>query len=154
MKTVITTTNYSADSSKWLASKVGRDCMQTITLDRSAFTEADHYPDGFFKSGILLGKITATGLYGPLDTSLSNGQEVFQGVLGDPQEDTGTDTKEIVANLQWLGLINTAKLPVAAEDAAGGGVPAAIAYDAGPPVVLAQTGIEQLQAQVPTIRFR
>lgn len=153
MKTVITTTNYSADSSKWLASKVGRDCMQTITLDRSAFTEATHYPDGFFKSGILLGKITATGLYGPLDTDLSNGQEVFAGILGDPQEDPGVN-KEIIANLQWLGLVNAAKLPVAAEAANGGGIPAAIAYAEGPPQINAATGIEQLQAQVPTIRFR
>jgi len=154
MKTLTTTTSYQADNPKWIGSKTGRDAMITGTLDRSAFFAATHYPNGFFLSGILLGKITATGLYGPLDTDLSNGQEVFAGILGEPVEDSGTDDGDLIVPIQWLGLVIAAQLPVAAEAANGGGIPAAVAYAGGPPVVLAKTGIELLVSQVPTIRFR
>ncbi len=154
MKTMTTTTSYEADNPKWIGSTLGRDSMFTGTLDRSAFVEATHYPDGFFMSGILLGQITSTGLYAPWDTGASDGSEVFAGILGEPQEDTGTNDSEIIAPIQWIGLVNTAQLPVAAEDSDGGGIPAAIDYAEGPPQVNAQTGIEQAHAQISTIRFR
>lgn len=51
------------------------------TLDISAFTAATHYPNGYLLAGIVLGKITATGLYGPYNDSLATGQEAAAGIL-------------------------------------------------------------------------
>jgi len=63
----VATVNYQVDKRAWLLSPHGTDPGTTpsITLDVSAFTAATHYPNGYFLSGMPLGKITATGLYGP-----------------------------------------------------------------------------------------
>ena len=52
----------------------------SIALDVSAFT-ADHYPNGFIPSGIVLGKITASGQYGPYDPAASDGTETAAELL-------------------------------------------------------------------------
>jgi hypothetical protein len=65
MNLSLTTESFLADDQSWLGSAHGTEACRSITLDTSAFTEAIHYPDGFFKSGIPLGLITASGLYGP-----------------------------------------------------------------------------------------
>lgn len=56
---------FGADDQTWLGSAHGTSSARSITLDTSAFTAGTHYPDGYFKSGLPLGKITASGLYGP-----------------------------------------------------------------------------------------
>lgn len=63
----VETTKYQVEDRSWDLSPHGSEPGTTpsITLDVSAFTEATHYPNGFFPSGLALGKITATGLYGP-----------------------------------------------------------------------------------------
>jgi hypothetical protein len=59
-----------ADQS-WLASAHGTDACDPVTLDVSTFTSGTHYPDGFFKSGIPLAKISSSGLYAPYAASPS-----------------------------------------------------------------------------------
>jgi hypothetical protein len=59
------TETFGVDDQSWLASRHGLGEAVSVTLDTSAFTPSIHYPDGFFKSGTALAKITATGLYGP-----------------------------------------------------------------------------------------
>lgn len=61
----VTTDNLVTADQSWLGSAHGTENCRPITLDVSAFTSGTHYPDGFFKSGIPLGKITSSGLYGP-----------------------------------------------------------------------------------------
>jgi hypothetical protein len=61
----IRTETFGQDDQSWLGSAHGTNSARTITLDTSTFTEGTHYPDGYFKSGIPLGKITASGKYGP-----------------------------------------------------------------------------------------
>lgn len=56
---------FQQDDQKWLGSAHGTDMARPVTLDISAFTEGTHFPDGYLPSGLPLGKITATGLYGP-----------------------------------------------------------------------------------------
>ncbi len=75
------TETFSQDAQDWLGSSHGTETAKSITLDKSTFTLATHFPDGFLKSGIALGKITATGKYGPYDDALSNGQNVLAGFL-------------------------------------------------------------------------
>lgn len=63
----VATVNYQVEKRAWLLSPHGTDPGTTpsITLDVSAFTAGVHYPNGYIPSGTPLGKITATGLYGP-----------------------------------------------------------------------------------------
>lgn len=72
---------FTQDAQDWLGSSHGTDTAKSVTLDKSTFTLATHFPDGYLMSGIALGKITATGKYGPYDDALSNGQNVFAGYL-------------------------------------------------------------------------
>lgn len=65
MDLTLRTESFNVDDPSWLGSRHGLGEAVSVTLDTSAFTAAVHYPDGFFKSGIALGRITATGKYGP-----------------------------------------------------------------------------------------
>lgn len=88
--TVRSETLSSGDQS-WLASAHGTSNGRTITLDKSTFTAGTHYPDGYFKSGLAISRITATGKYGPYDNATAGGQDVLSGFLLDsptvPAED-------------------------------------------------------------------
>jgi hypothetical protein len=60
-----TTETFGVEDQSWLGSAHGTTSCQSVTLDTSAFTPSVHYPDGYFRSGTPLAKITASGLYGP-----------------------------------------------------------------------------------------
>ncbi len=104
------TETYTAEDRSWLGSRDGTDVTQTITLDVSTFTAATHYPDGYIKSGTVLGRITATGLYGPYDNGASDGREVAVGFLFTSAKvrEGGPD---VGAPIHWRGVIREAKLP-------------------------------------------
>ena len=55
---------------------------QSITLDRSAFDLVTAFPNGFVPSGVALGMITATGLYGPYGASPSEVQSLTRTSTG------------------------------------------------------------------------
>lgn len=65
MDLTLRTESWGTDDKSWLGSRHGIGECASVTLDTSAFTPSIHYPDGYFKSGIPLAKITATGKYGP-----------------------------------------------------------------------------------------
>ncbi|MCW2543386.1 MAG: VWBp37 [Frankiales bacterium] len=75
------TTSYALDDLSWLASQHGVEAAESITLLKSAFTANTHYPDGFLKSGLPLGKINASGKYGPYNDAASDGTETLVGFL-------------------------------------------------------------------------
>ncbi|MFI2664873.1 hypothetical protein [Micromonospora carbonacea] len=79
----VATVNYQVDKRAWLLSPHGTDPGTTpsITLDISAFTPAVHYPNGYIPSGTPLGRITATGLYGPYSVT-DEVQTITQGGSG------------------------------------------------------------------------
>lgn len=58
---------YVVDDQSWLGSAHGTNECDTITLDGPACLDA--FPDGVIPSGTVLGKITATGKYGPASTA-------------------------------------------------------------------------------------
>ncbi|ANA86363.1 head decoration [Gordonia phage OneUp] len=91
----------------------------SITLDLSKFVKGTHYPKGFVPSGIPLGKITATGLYGPYDNSATDGREVCAGFLWAHTDDVVDANGKTTAAL-WFGpgAIQENELPVTI-DAAG-----------------------------------
>jgi len=81
---------FGVDDQSWLGSAHGTDSTESITLDTSAFTPSVHYPDGYFKSGIPLGLIAATGLYGPYAALTTEVQTVT--ITGTPTGGTYTLT--------------------------------------------------------------
>lgn len=51
----------------------------SVVLDKSAFTTT--WPDGYIPSGVVLARLTATGLYVPYNTAGAGGAEVAAGLL-------------------------------------------------------------------------
>jgi hypothetical protein len=87
---VITEGPWTVEDRSWLASRDGTAFTQTITLLVSAFTANTHYPLGFIPSGTILGKITASGLYGPYAGATAEVQTVT--ITGTPTGGTFTLT--------------------------------------------------------------
>ncbi|MFB7115747.1 head decoration protein [Streptomyces sp. NPDC056291] len=112
--------SFTQDRRDWLGSAHGTDAPVSVTLDVSKFTKATHYPDGYIKSGIALGKITASGQYGPYDSAASDGRQALVGFLFTAQDVDArrvTSTKAVGSMLIHC-FIREAKLPVPV-DAAG-----------------------------------
>ena len=61
----MTTETFGTGDQSWLGSDHGIYNCRTVPLNLSLFTAAEHYPDGYLRSGQPLGKVTASGLYGP-----------------------------------------------------------------------------------------
>lgn len=59
---------FPGTSKAWLASRMGTDTCRGVTLALELFTPNTHFPDGYLRSGLCLGKVTTgalSGLYGP-----------------------------------------------------------------------------------------
>jgi hypothetical protein len=108
------TETFGQEDQSWLGSAHGTDMARSITLDVSAFTANTHYPQGFLLSGLPLGKITATGKYGPYNDASSDGTEVLAGfLLTGVRVNTLDNTIDVQGALYIHGVVVTAKLPVA-----------------------------------------
>ncbi|MEU0492569.1 head decoration protein [Nocardiopsis sp. NPDC006139] len=106
---------YADDDATWLGSSHGTSSGRSATLDLTAFTEATHYPDGYLPSGLPLGRIMASGLYGPYDAAATDGTEVLAGFLLTACTATPRDgaTTTVVGALLDHGRVKVANLPVA-----------------------------------------
>lgn len=118
----VTSTSYQVENRSWLLGPFGTGPGEnpSITLDVSAFTAATHYPNGYFPSGLALGRITASGLYGPYDNAAVDGRETAAGLLFSSVKvpNTADTTQDVGGALLVRGDVNAAKLPLAI-DAAG-----------------------------------
>ncbi|MDX2528050.1 head decoration protein [Streptomyces europaeiscabiei] len=112
-----TTESFGQDDQSWLASAHGTDTARSITLDTSTFTSGTHYPNGYFPSGLALGKITATGKYGPYSNAASDGTEVLAGFLMTAIDAPSVNTIDPQGALLWHGAVIEAKLPIAVDSA-------------------------------------
>ncbi|MEU3289901.1 head decoration protein [Streptomyces longwoodensis] len=112
---------FASDDQSWLGSAHGTDCTEPITLDTSTFTPATHYPNGYFRSGIPLGMITATGKYGPYDNSATDGRQTLDGHLYAAVKAPTDNTIDPSGALLWHGKVRPSRLPGGAGvvDAAG-----------------------------------
>lgn len=73
-----------------------------------------HYPNGYIPSGIALGKVTATNKYGPYDDTLSDGRQVFTGLLfADCRvvRQNGSTATNVGSGALVHGFVEQAKLP-------------------------------------------
>lgn len=103
-----------AENRSWLLSQagVGPGENPSIVLDVESFDAEEHYPEGFIPSGIVLGKITASGQYGPYDATATDGRQTAVELL------FGTLTVDAGAAMVGgagvhRGEVDPARLPIA-----------------------------------------
>lgn len=117
MDLTLRTESFAVDDQSWLGSRHGVGECRSVTLDTSAFTAGTHYPNGIFKSGLPLGRITATGLYGPYDNAAADGRETLAGFLFSAVDAPSVNTVDVVGAMLDHGKVVAAKLPVAVDTA-------------------------------------
>ncbi|MEU3656415.1 head decoration protein [Streptomyces sp. NPDC032161] len=115
----MTTTETVTADRRWLRNLHGSGMNATITVDITKFAAGTHYlpgtpqqPYAVLKSGLPLGKITASGLYAPYDSAASDGTEVLAGLLATDTHFNPASTK-VGGALLVHGDVDIAKLPVA-----------------------------------------
>ncbi len=107
------------DDPSWLGSAHGTDATETGTVDTSLFTAGTHYPDGYLPSGTPLGKVTATGLYGPYTPGDDPaGLGTLVGFLVAPRA-VASASQRIAVGILTHGRVVEANLPTSALDANG-----------------------------------
>jgi len=104
------------DDLRWAGSGHGFNDAPSITLDGDLFTDADDFPDGQIRSGSPLGKVTATGKFGPYDNTASDGRQTLVGLLpfGRKREFAG---QAIPAALYEHGPVVESYLPLPVDSA-------------------------------------
>jgi hypothetical protein len=120
--------SYGVEKRSWLLSEHGTDegTMQGVTLDVTKFTANTHYPKGAILSGLVLAKVTATGLYAPYTSGASDGTQTPVGILFSSLRVTrpdGTTTPTVAGALMVHGFVNTAKMPIAPDSATKSALP-------------------------------
>ena len=117
------TLNQSVSAGRsWLASLHGTDQTETITLDVTKFTAGTHYvlsadtsqPYAKFLSGVPVGRITASGLYGPWTPAATDGTQLLAGFVFAEAALNPTDTK-LPCALLWHGVVKASACPVAVD---------------------------------------
>lgn len=103
---------FGSENRAWLGSQHGTESNRSITLDVSTFTEATHYPDGVIPSGVVLGEITASGLFGPFDPDAEDGRDTAAGHLFNSTP-VRAGVTNIGAPLLDHGAVVESKLPAA-----------------------------------------
>ncbi len=78
--TVIQTGAYVAEDRSWAIGEHGFNMPINVPLDWNTFTGAN-FTNGLAKSGCVLGKITASGKYGPYEPAATDGRQAAVGVL-------------------------------------------------------------------------
>jgi hypothetical protein len=115
----LSTINYQVEKRSWLIVQPGASGTGETEgglLDISALTAATHYPNGYVPSGLVLGIITATGLYAPYNDTLANGQETAAGILFSSVKvpNTADTTKDVgIAVITAFATVKISKLPIA-----------------------------------------
>ena len=114
---ITTSATYTASRS-WLASLHGTDQTETVTIDASKLVAGTHYvastdstqPYSRVLSGVPLGRITASGLYGPYDPAAVDGRQVLAGLVFDETLFAPGQPK-IPCALMWHGVARASKIP-------------------------------------------
>lgn len=107
------------DDHSWLGSARGTQSTQSIALVMASFTAATHYPDGYFPSGLPLGKYTSganVGQYGPYTAGAADGSQNLAGFLYTAVAAPRNSMTTVVNGaLLDTGRIVTANLPIAVD---------------------------------------
>lgn len=112
-----TTVTPGAGDYRWLRSNFGRGAQLPASIDVATLTAGTHYDatTGVIPAGLPLGKITATGKYGPYDATATDGRDVLTGFLTAPEQLTydfgGVTAKTVHAAQLVIGIIDPAYVP-------------------------------------------
>lgn len=106
----VRTETFLQEDQSWLGSAHGTSSGRSITLEAAQFTEADHFPDGYFLSGIPLAIVG--GLARPYASGAADGSEVLAGFLFTAIK-ANPDGGDVNGVLLDHGRIIVANLPVA-----------------------------------------
>jgi len=90
MDIAVHTAAYAIEDRSWLGSAFGTQATRSITLDLSLFSSTADYPAGYLPSGMVLGQVAATGLWGPYSGTTDEVQTVT--ITGGPTGGTYTLT--------------------------------------------------------------
>lgn len=111
--------SYQVEDRSWLVGTHGVDATPGVTLDISKFTKNTHYPNGYIPSGTAIGKLTATGLYGPYVDGATDGTQTNAGLLFSSVRAidgaTGNALTKVSGARFVHGVVNTAKLPATVD---------------------------------------
>ncbi len=107
---------YGAEDQSWLGSEHGTDSARTVTLSPEHIPTSNRHV--WIPSGLPLGRVTATGLYGQYDPEAENGLEVLAGFLLSSLPGPKSSDQPIIGALFEHGKVRPDRLPVAlSEDA-------------------------------------
>ena len=95
-------------------------------LDTSLLNAGQHYPQGYLKSGFVLGKVTASGLLGPYLDAAGDGRTKAVGILRASVrivrfDGTGSVIPKVGVAALVHGKVDPTKLPFTSGNAAAGG---------------------------------
>lgn len=115
------TQDFQVEDRSWLGSRDGTDVTQGITLDISKFSLGEHYPKGYIPSGVVLGKVTSTGLYGPYKANTDPVQSLQ--ITGNPTGGTFTITVggQVTSGIPFNANAATVQAALAALSTVGAG---------------------------------
>lgn len=116
----VSSASYQVENRGWLWGDhgTGPGDNPSITLDFTTFTAATHYPNGYLPSGTVLGKITASGKYGPYDSTASDGRQTPAGLLFSLVKAPALASTPIGGGLFVHGFVDPSRLPF--QSGAGG----------------------------------
>jgi len=110
------------DDPSWLGSARGTSQAQSVALVVASFTAGTHYPNGYFPSGLPLGKYTSgpnTGNYGPQTDADVTGLQNLAGYLLVAQAAPRNPATTIINGpLLDSGRVIVSKLPITVSAAA------------------------------------
>ncbi len=118
---------FITSSRAWLAEDHGTEIAPGVPLDLTLFNQAQHYPLGFIPDGVVLGKVTATGKYGPYLASATDGRQAATGISLNPVSvyQLGTLTGQLITAVGVAQVVhcfvNVPQLPFTSTNAALGG---------------------------------
>lgn len=109
----VQTTGYQVEKRGWLwgTHGTGPGDNPSIILDFSTFTAGTHYPNGYVPSGTVLGKVTATGAYGPYDSAATDGRQTAAGLLFSSVKAPANTATKVGGALFVHGFVDPARLP-------------------------------------------
>lgn len=102
---------YTGSNHRWIGKTQALKDADSITLQRSTFNLTSTFPNGVIPSGVVLGRITATGHYGHYDDAASDGREVAVGFLVEDVPYDRDSTANLGGALMWWGEVVEAHLP-------------------------------------------
>lgn len=98
---------WAGSDMRWIGSEEGTRSNVTVTLNLALFDFASVFTSLVIPSGVVLGKVTSSGLYGPYNNALTNGQEVAKGHLF-----TDVDVMELVEIAHSTSLTGSVAAPM------------------------------------------